>query len=114
MQQEETRLRRDRHPNFVGDFLSRAALETFFRQKNLNVLEQLSLIRDRKPHEERDPGFNDLQPFVRKRPRLQPFPMSIFEETEHYESCRGACPHAQRFSTAAEDSRLYDRNSRSH
>src|SRR5207248_7955752 len=83
MQQEQTRLRGDCHPNFIGDLLPGAAFETLFGQKNLHVFEQFGLIRDREPNEECDSRFNDFQPLIWKRPRLQPFPMSIFEKAEH-------------------------------
>ena len=83
MQQKQTRLRRDRCSNLVGDFLSGAPFEIFFRQENLNVIEQFSLIVRRQSSEERNVAFNDLEPLVRKRPRLDPIPLSIFQKPEH-------------------------------
>jgi len=83
MQQQQASLGPDRHPDFIGDFQSGAAFKIFFGDQNLNVSKKLGLIVCRKLGEEGHVLLNDSQPLVGKRPRLQPPPLSIFEESEH-------------------------------
>ena len=108
MQHQQTRLRRNRHPDFVCDFLPSAAFEIFFCEQNLDVIEKFGLVGGWQSNKKRNVVLDGLEPFIWKRPRFQPFPMSIFQEADHVQSCRGACPRAQRFSTAAEDRRPYN------
>src|SRR5205807_3653671 len=83
MQQKKAGLRRDRHPDLVVDFQPGTTFETFFGEKHLNVIEKFSLVRRREPDKERNSVLDDLQPLVRKRPRLKPLSMSFFQEAEH-------------------------------
>ena len=83
MQQQQARLRSDRDPDFIGDLQPVTAFETFLVEKNLDVIEKLCLIVRRKPDKEGDVVLDDFEPLIRKRPRLQPFTMSIFKKAEH-------------------------------
>src|ERR1700736_728469 len=86
MQQQKTSLCCDRHPNFVVDFKPGATFEPLFGEEHLNVIEKFSLVRSRQPDKECNSAFNDLQPFVRKRPRLKPLSLSFFQEPKDHGS----------------------------
>jgi hypothetical protein len=67
MQQEETSLRGDRHPDLVRQLQSRATFEALLRQEDLHMLEQFLLVGRGQPPEDRHVAGDDLLPLRRER-----------------------------------------------
>jgi hypothetical protein len=78
MQQQQTGLGRDQHPDFVGDFLSAATLEPLFREKDLNMALQFLTIRRRKPRIQWITAHQKIAPCGRERAAPNPVPASFF------------------------------------
>jgi hypothetical protein len=53
VKKEKAGLGRDRQADFIGNFEPTAAFEALLGQENLNVTQEFSLIRGRKPTEDR-------------------------------------------------------------
>src|SRR5207237_10827471 len=71
MQQQKTSLRRDSHADLIRDCETATSFETFSGKKYLNVTKQFRAIVPRQPAKKYNMMLNQLQPFLRKRPRSQ-------------------------------------------
>ena len=71
MQQQKTSLRRDSHADLIRDCETATSFETFFGKKYLNMTKQFRAIVPRQPAKKYNMMLNQLQPFLRKRPRSQ-------------------------------------------
>jgi hypothetical protein len=69
VQQQDAGLRRDRHPDLVGDLQAKGALEHLLVQEHLDVPPQLGLLLGRQPPVIRDSPVEGRLPLRRKGPR---------------------------------------------
>ncbi len=84
MQKKKARLRRDRNPNFVGEFKASAAFEMFLIQEYLNMPEKLPLIRDWKSPKDRDVARDNGFPCCRKWSGAQAVATPTLESSENH------------------------------
>jgi hypothetical protein len=80
MQEKKACLRRDREADLVSHFKTAASLEMLFGQKDLNMTQQLDLIRVWKSPEDWNIAGNDQPPGRRKWFRLQLLATALFRK----------------------------------
>ena len=71
MEQQKTRLRRDRDADLVRDLEPATSFKPFFGKEYLNVTKQFEAIAPGQFMKKDDMPLNQCQPFFRKRPRSQ-------------------------------------------
>jgi hypothetical protein len=84
MEQEETRLSRDRHTNLVRQLQSSASLEVLFRQEHLHMTEELDLIFRPKLPKERNVAREYSLPFGRDRLSTQPLSPALLRKAKDH------------------------------
>src|SRR5438876_10869313 len=82
MQQEKAGLNRDRDPDLVSHFKATASLEELLRQKDLNMTQQLDLIRRWKAPNDWNIACNDGTPGRRKWFPLQVSAAALLQKRE--------------------------------
>jgi hypothetical protein len=84
MEQEQTRLHRDRDPNFIRNLETAAAFEAFLSEKNLNMAEKLGLIGGRQPVEKGNIPLDRAEQILWKRLSTQLTPPALLEESKNH------------------------------
>ena len=84
MQQQKTSLRRDSHPHLIGNCETATSLETFFSEKYLKMTKQFRAVARGQPWKKYNMTLNQLQPFIRKRPRSQATSPPLLQELKDH------------------------------
>ena len=84
MQQQKTRLRRNRNANFVRDLEPATSFEPFFGKEYLDVTKQFEAIAPGQFMKKDNMPLNQRQPFLRKRPRSQATSLSLLQELKDH------------------------------
>jgi len=84
MQQQKTRLRRNRNANFVRDLEPATSFEPFFGKKYLNMTKQFEAIAPGQFMKKDNMPLKQRQPFLRKRPRSQATSLSLLQELKDH------------------------------
>jgi hypothetical protein len=79
MQQQQTSLRCDDDPDFVGNLETAASLEAFLGKKHLNVSKQFRAVAFREPVKKYNVSLNQRQPLFRERRSSQASSPVLFQ-----------------------------------
>ena len=77
-------MRRNGYADLIRDFEAATSLETFFGKKYLNMTKQFRAVACGQLGKKYDMTLNQLQPFLRKRPRSQATSPLLLQELKDH------------------------------